>query len=89
MNLVLDIGALLLSAGCLVGSVWIYRLVGGQGRILTSLAFVWATVLRFAIVAKDLGWLSWPTAQLSSFFYVPMFIGIVMLIVEIKSITRK
>lgn len=81
----IDLLAFLLSVFCTVASGYIYRLIGGKGRIITTMGFAWLAVVRGgALFADDL-----PTRQLATPFYVLLSVGLIMLILEIRDTLKR
>ena len=86
--ILIDIATLILAILITFQSFYIYKLVGGKGRIITSGAFLYLALIRVVSLGVDTYFPDIPSRQLSLGFYVLMAIGLGMLVSELRSVMK-
>lgn len=85
----IDVIILILALTATICSWYVWWMVRGNGRILTSLAFTWATFVRALSVDADISGRVYPAVQLQIGFWVLIVTGFLMLIYELRKTLRK
>ncbi len=85
MVLFLDIIGLIGALLAVILSVIIYHWIGGKGRILTTLAFGWAFIVRCFTIVNDVAGTAYPSSPMQAGFWVLMNAGLFILVMELKS----
>ena len=86
--LLIDIVIIILSLACTGIMFRFWQKVNGNGRMVLTLGFAYASVIRALVIARDITGANIPTAQLTLVFWVMMVIGLAMLLREIKHTLR-